>query len=125
MRHQAAVALKILRLADTVLLAACVAFTLLYAPPLNVLQSFVILLITPCYFFLLTTFGVYESNRTEGYSGILRKVVSALVAGAFGLCNVLFLACSWKGVELALRFTLYSTIVLVGQKVLLYLLLPL
>jgi exopolysaccharide biosynthesis polyprenyl glycosylphosphotransferase len=125
MRHLAAAALRFLRFADTVLLAACLAFVLRTSPPLSPTQTFVVLLVIPCYAFLLNTFGVYESNRTEGFRGMLRKIVSAQVAGGFILYNILFVAFGLRGINLTLRFAICSTLVLAGQKTLLYLLLPL
>jgi exopolysaccharide biosynthesis polyprenyl glycosylphosphotransferase len=125
MRQQAAAALKLLSLADALLVAASLAVTVQGVPAVNLPLTFLFLLVTPFWMFLLGKAGVYESNRTEGLAGVLRKILSVQVAGSFALLNAFLLAGGVAGLELAARFTLYSGFLLVPEKLLLYVLLPL
>lgn len=122
MRSQANLIIRLVPAVDSVLLALVLAAV--WAPaPANMLSLVPVLLIVPYWVFLLGFFDVYKSNRLEGTSGLIRKILSVQITG--GVTTTVFLLAVVQSGRIWQfgQFVLIGAIALALERVVLYLLL--
>src|SRR5579872_719803 len=90
MRSQTSLIIRLLPAMDSLLLALVLAAVWVPLPQSYGLYLVLVLSIVPCWILLLGFFDVYKSNRVEGTTGLIRKILSVQVTGAVTIATLLW-----------------------------------
>jgi exopolysaccharide biosynthesis polyprenyl glycosylphosphotransferase len=122
MRSQANLIVRLVPAVDSALLALVLATV--WAPaPQNRLSFVPVLLIVPYWVFLLGYFDVYKSNRLEGATGLIRKILSVQVTGAVTTAVLLAAVAQNARILQFGLFVIFGALALGLERAVLYLLL--
>jgi exopolysaccharide biosynthesis polyprenyl glycosylphosphotransferase len=122
MRSQANLIIRLLPAVDAVLLAFVLAAVWVPAHE-NKLNFVPVLLIVPYWVFLLNLFDVYKSNRLEGTTGLIRKVLSVQVTGGATMSALLCVLGRSGRVSQFGGFVIFGALALTLERATFYLLL--
>lgn len=119
MRSQANFVLRLLSAGDCLLLAVILAAVWAPIPLGDFLSILPLLLALPYWVFLLQFFGIYESQRLDGTTALIRKILSVQVTGGATMAAViLLLGQPNRLVPLSLFLALGTAMLIVGRAVL-------
>jgi exopolysaccharide biosynthesis polyprenyl glycosylphosphotransferase len=122
MRSQANLIIRLLPAVDSIFLAFVLAGV--WAPTPESKFLFVpVLLVVPYWVFLLAIFDVYKSNRLEGTTGLIRKILSVHVTGGVTMSALLWAVGQSGRISQFGRFVILGALALTLERAALYLLL--
>jgi exopolysaccharide biosynthesis polyprenyl glycosylphosphotransferase len=111
---------RLFSLLDALLIALALAYTWTPEFHRSFPDFFLALLVVPLWAFLFQFFGLYASNRLEGFGGLLRKILSTQVAGLLALGAALWAVGAGDRWRAALAFGALSTVAILLPKLAVY-----